>query len=308
MCYSALIKKNLRNVAQEFGARIDVDEYVKLYAMREIHPEMKIPDGLEDYFLKEGGSAAKKIKASIEVFNEAETGRLLQEISAAEAEMTELEARLKVKVTKTNQGKLESKIRVRDRLRKKIEAITKKREGSEDFRIYPFYFAPVILADGKDRVMVPMRYRILPPSGVEIPGGYNVFNARRDSLQEARTWKALFGKKHAIFPFLKFYEWVESPKGEKMEIKFSPDGFEGMWAASLYEETRLKGQGLLRSFAMVTDDPPAEVAAAGHDRCPVFLDHRYLDMWLHPEGHSLEELDLLLNSKEPTYYSHVQAA
>jgi putative SOS response-associated peptidase YedK len=151
-----------------------------------------------------------------------------------------------------------------------------------------------------------MRYRILPRTGVEVPVQYNVFNARRDSLQSARTWKPLFGSKHAIFPFTRFYEWV-SRDGKPVEISFSPDGYSGMWAASLYEEYQSE-EGLIRSFAMVTDKPPVEVAAAGHDRCPVFLESRLLDHWLLPTGSSLEVLDRLLDHKERPFYSHALAA
>lgn len=89
-----------------------------------------------------------------------------------------------------------------------------------------------------------MRYRILPKNGVEIPPRYNVFNVRRDSLLKAKSWKQILGKQHAIFPFLKFYEWVEQNK-KKTEICFSPEGLDGMWAASLLEERHDPKLGLI---------------------------------------------------------------
>lgn len=140
-----------------------------------------------------------------------------------------------------------------------------------------------------------------------MPSQYNVFNARRDSLQSARTWKPLFGHNHAIFPFERFFEWVERD-GKKVEVSFTPEGYDSMWAASLYDEYRHPQLGLIRSFAMVTDEPPAEVSAAGHDRCPVFLDAGCIDQWLSPKGQSLEQLDSLLDHKQRTYYAHAVAA
>jgi putative SOS response-associated peptidase YedK len=74
-----------------------------------------------------------------------------------------------------------------------------------------------------------------------------------------------------------------------------------MWAASLYSVPRAGGYA---SFAMVTDDPPPEVAAAGHDRCPVFLEENRLDAWLNPAGMSTEFLLELLDYKEKTFYLH----
>jgi putative SOS response-associated peptidase YedK len=55
---------------------------------------------------------------------------------------------------------------------------------------------------------------------------------------------------------------------------------------------------------MVTDDPPAEVAEAGHDRCPIFLASNELEAWLEPQKLSREQLLLLLEKREKTHYLH----
>jgi hypothetical protein len=55
--------------------------------------------------------------------------------------------------------------------------------------------------------------------------------------------------------------------------------------------------GLLRSFAMVTDEPPQEIAQAGHDRCPIFLREDLMDVWLNPKGKPLKELHAVLGEK-----------
>ena len=58
----------------------------------------------------------------------------------------------------------------------------------------------------------------------------------------------------------------------------------------------------------MTDDPPPEVAAAGHDRCIVQLRPAHVTAWLTPQGRTLEELDGLLDDKERPYYEHRKAA
>jgi putative SOS response-associated peptidase YedK len=78
-----------------------------------------------------------------------------------------------------------------------------------------------------------------------------------------------------------------------------------MWAASIFEEYERWEGG---SFAMVTDTPPPEVAAAGQDRCPVFIDRALVDRWLLLEGQTLAQLYALLEHKQPTYFSHTHAA
>jgi putative SOS response-associated peptidase YedK len=301
MCYSALVNRSLKKTAARYRAKINVEAFVDLYAMRARNPLLKIPLGMDAGAVDIGGMAARSISKSIREFSANEDMRIRQALSDLEAEITELEARLHTKVTKTHQKALEAKLRKREKLLRR--EVTPK---GETYRIYPYYFAPVIIESKSGRELLPMRYRLLPSNNVEVPPQYNVFNARRDSLRSARSWKPLFGSKHALFPFEKFYEWVER-EGRKVELIFAPDGYAEMWAASLFSETKTR-DGVIRSFAMVTDDPPPEVAAAGHDRCPVFLREGLIDEWLQPEATGLDRLDSLLDDKQPTYFSNAMAA
>lgn len=308
MCYSAMVRQDMDKIARHFRAKVNYESFAKLYAMRTKNLDLVIPAGMDEFFEEKDDRFSKSIRTSIKSFKELEDRRCRQELKDIESEILELESKLRVKFTKTAEKILGVRGRQKEKLLKEIKRMAKSNDKKiGDYRIYPKYFAPVVIADGKDRMIVPMRYRILPSTGVEIPMKYNLFNARRDSLQDRRTWKPLFGKKHVIFPFLKFYEWVEPKPGIKKELFFTPDGFESMWAASLYEEYKSPG-GDIFSFAMVTDEPPPEVAAAGHDRCPVFLDEEHLEPWLHPAKLSIKELDGLLDHKQETYYSHTQAA
>lgn len=296
-----MVRSDLKKITKKFEGDVDVESFLKLYAMREKDLELKIPAGM-DLGLMDN----PKIRASIKSYQKLFKSKCDQEIEDLDAELKELEAKLKVKPTKTAQSKLGVLQRKREKILKKAKDAVAP-YTNDTYRIYPNYFCPVMVVEDGKRIIRPMRYRVLPKSGFEIPTKFNVFNARRDSLFTAKTWKEIFGKHHAIFPFLKFYEWVEGKGGKPRELYFEPDGFEDMWSASLYSQTKTKA-GLLESFAMVTDDPPKEVAAAGHDRCPVFLDHEFLDDWMNPKGKTLEYLDGLLTHKEKTYFSHASAA
>ena len=64
----------------------------------------------------------------------------------------------------------------------------------------------------------------------------------------------------------------------------------------------------LLSFAAVTDDPPQEIAAAGHDRMVIRLTPQNVDRWLTPQGRSDEELLAILSDRQPAYYEHQVAA
>ncbi|MBL7664008.1 MAG: SOS response-associated peptidase family protein [Bacteriovoracaceae bacterium] len=174
-------------------------------------------------------------------------------------------------------------------------------------RIYPGYFANVMTIENGSRVFKPMRYRIRPEgSKEEIPSKYNVFNARIDSLESRKTWQNLFMKKHGIFPFVRFFEWVE-PEGKKKLISFKPDSHEIMWAPCLYDEWK-NGEIHFHSFAILTDNPPLEISEQGHDRCPIFLKENLINKWLTPEQSSKSEIYDLLKVIEATYYRFKESA
>jgi putative SOS response-associated peptidase YedK len=60
----------------------------------------------------------------------------------------------------------------------------------------------------------------------------------------------------------------------------------------------------LYSFAFITDEPPAEVLAAGHDRCIVPLKRKYVDAWLDPDPQNLDVMHAILDDRERPYYQH----
>lgn len=180
----------------------------------------------------------------------------------------------------------------------------------DDGRIYPNYFAPVIVMENGVRKIKPMRYRVRPQgSDHEIPSQYNVFNARLDALEKRKTWEKLFGQKHGLFPFKSFYEWIEDSAGSKKLINFIPDHKDLMWAPCLYDTWTSKNNEItIDSFALITDEPPREVLQMGHDRCPIFLLEKHIDSWLDPVDRSFEQLYGILKDKEDVYYQHQWAA
>lgn len=184
------------------------------------------------------------------------------------------------------------------------------KEADKDDRIYPGYFAPVIIREKGKRVIKAMRYRIRPAASThELPSKYNVFNARMDALEKRHTWKKLFMKNHALFPFILFYEWVTDKTGRKILLRFNPGDRDLMWAPALYDTWSSKdGTVNFDSFALITDDPPTEIAQQGHDRCPIFLREDLIDTWLTPAHTSKTDMYTLLKHTEPIHYTHALAA
>ena len=130
---------------------------------------------------------------------------------------------------------------------------------ASDNRIFPGYFTWVMVHENGRRVFKRMRYRVRPAGSTEeIPVKYNVFNARIDSLESRQTWQKLFTRQHGLFPFVRFFEWVEED-GKKRLVSFLPEKKEIMWAPCLWDYWENPEKTLVfYSFALITDDPPPE--------------------------------------------------
>ena len=196
----------------------------------------------------------------------------------------------------------------------RYEILTRKDPGrfkplADHPRIFPRYFAPLILRQKDQRSILPMRYRIRPAgSAEEVPSKYNMFNARMDALHSRQTWRRLFGRQHGILAARAFYEWVPGPGGKKKVICFRPSDDRLFQAPALYDLwVSPAGDEAGGSFAIITTDPPEEVRAAGHDRCPVFIKQKNIDAWLDPGQQSLRELQNLLADGEEVRWVHEDA-
>jgi len=93
--------------------------------------------------------------------------------------------------------------------------------------------------------------------------------------------------------------------GRNAVLHFVPRPADTMLVACLFAQwTDPAGGAPLLSFAAITDDPPPEVAAAGHDRMIVNLKPAHLAAWLTPGGRPLPELQAILSDRQAPYYEH----
>jgi len=77
-------------------------------------------------------------------------------------------------------------------------------------------------------------------------------------------------------------ELAPGEKEENVILEFRPQPTREMIVARLWSHWQ-EGDKSLLSFAAVTDDPPAEIAAAGQDRCIIPIKPANVDAWLHPQ-------------------------
>ncbi|CAB3975413.1 hypothetical protein BCO9919_06787 [Burkholderia cenocepacia] len=260
MCYSAKIQANYREYVRRYGADMDIETFRRLYFARAAGADIKIPKAVDAPL-----SADEELSAAIAAYRTWRSSKLEADIFEQRARLAVAEKKLDVRVTKKASedvriatDKIEAGLRGLDDLRRQDLQ-------ERDSRIFPGWYAPVLIElDGK-RLVVPMRYRCRLPGWSDVderkkPGTYN---SRVDSLSTA--WRQVFGFTHGLVLVDAFFENVQLD-GQNVVLRFDPTPPQPMQVACLWTRTEIPGADALWSFAAITDDPPPEVAAAGHDR------------------------------------------
>jgi putative SOS response-associated peptidase YedK len=304
MCYSAQIQAAYLRYLRETGAEMDIDQFVEIFGARVSDSSIRIPRAVERWFDEPKTDGERRIKAFIDQYAQAETTKLEREVFAQKKRLADAE---RVLASKTTKAATESRRIAADKIDKaltRLERLKATKPHPAEARIFPLHYAPIVMQAGDKRLMRLARYHCRKadePAFIDrkLPG---LYNARRDSL--GKYWKALFGANHAVMLVDSFFENVDKD-GRNQVLHFIPRPAGTMLIACLYSEWRdPKGGAPLLSFAAITDDPPAEVAAAGHDRMIINLKPEHLDAWLSPQGRSLDELHAVLADRQTPYYEH----
>ncbi|MGF6940076.1 putative SOS response-associated peptidase YedK [Paraburkholderia sp. UCT70] len=319
MCYSAQIQADYRKFVKMFGALMSIKEFAQLFFERAEGSKAKVPKAMEDAFSNPQSDDERVVKHSIDRFNAELVSKLEQDLFKQRARLADAERSLQNKVTK---AATESRRIATDKVEwtlGKLDDIRRAEPRARDSRIFPGHYAPVMVVENGQRVIKPMRYQCRiagkPASyDVKYPGTYN---ARRDNLEG--FWKSLFGHSHGLIVVSTFYENVsrakmevrelaEGDEDENVVLEFKPNPPHDMLVACLWSRWSAPGEADLLSFAAITDEPPAEVAAAGHDRCIVPIKPENIDAWLNPDASDLAALHAILDDRDRPYYEHRLAA
>ena len=104
-----------------------------------------------------------------------------------------------------------------------------------------------------------------------------------------------------------FYENVQRD-GKNVVLEFRPQPEQDMLVACLWSRWSAPGEPDLLSFAAITDEPPPEIAAAGHDRCIIPIRPEHVDAWLRPDHKNLAAQYAILDDRERPFYENRLAA
>jgi putative SOS response-associated peptidase YedK len=319
MCYSAQVWADYRRYVRQFGAELDFREFCDLFWRRASDSKIKMPKAMEAAFNEPGNEAHPQIKAAIDAFASAQTIKLEQDLFKQRKRLADAQRTLQSKPTQAAEQSQRVAAAKIEWTMGKLADLRRTELQESDSRIFPGHYVPVMVVEDGRRVVKPMRYQCRPAGkpawhDTKFPGTYN---ARRDKLEG--FWRGLFGRTHAIVVVNAFYENVDRHRVEgrelgageaarNMVLEFRPRPAQDMLVACLWSRWTAPGAAELLSFAAITDEPPAEVAAAGHDRCIIPLRPEHVDAWLNPDPGDLAAQYALLDDRARPFYEHRMAA
>jgi len=307
MCYSAQIWADYRRYKRAYGSEIDIATFAELFWSRLENPKIIIPKAVEASFDHPTNPDEQRIKDLINQHRAAQAAAIEEDLFKQKTRLAEAERKLAVKLTK---AATESKRIATDKIARghnRLKDLNRFELQPRDSRIFPGHYAPVMVMENGRKLIKLMRYQCRPAGkpafyDEKYPGTYN---ARKDSL--TGFWRGQFGYTHGLMMVDVFYENVGRPGGNVV-LEFHPEPANPMLVACLWSRWTAPGEPELLSFAAITDEPPPEVAAAGHDRCIVSIKPENVDRWLQPDPHRLDVQMAILEDPVRPYYEHQLAA
>ncbi|MDR7270109.1 putative SOS response-associated peptidase YedK [Pelomonas saccharophila] len=320
MCYSAQIWSDYRKYIREFRAKVGIKEFRNLFFRKAQGAQLLWPKGMEMVFADPQTDEEREIWELIQECRRNDALVFEKGLFEQRKRVVDAQRKIDAKPNKPNKGAHED-VRIGNNKVSwnltKLADINRTEPKEADSRIFPDWYVPVMTMLDGELVVRPMRYhcrpaRATPKYDEEYP---DTFNARRTSLE--KFWRGEWGQTHGVIMTDWFYEHVDLHKAEGRELRpgeaptdtiitFRPDYGRPMMVACLWSHWRARNETEedLLSVAFITDDPPPEVAAAGHDRCVIPLRHENLMAWLNPDVNDLDAQQAILDDRERPYYRH----
>lgn len=163
------------------------------------------------------------------------------------------------------------------------------------YNIAPSQTIAVVNGNDGHRKLEGYRWGLVPFWAKDIKIGYKMINARAETLQSKPAFRHLLTRNRIIIVSDGFFEWRREGKNKKQPFRFQLKSKEVYGFAGLYDEWQSPDGELLRSCTIITTKPN-DLVAKVHDRMPVILDHKGVDVWLDPTVEDKDQLQELLKT------------
>lgn len=136
-----------------------------------------------------------------------------------------------------------------------------------------------------------MRFGVVPSWSRDSKPKFSTHNARLEStdaktgartwIYQKPTWRTAFGVQHCLVPMSTFIEPSYSGAFAGYMVGYSSLKDQPILAAAIWDEwVSTDKKEIIRSFAILTDEPYPTVMQSGHDRSPIFLNESGQARWL----------------------------
>jgi putative SOS response-associated peptidase YedK len=303
MCYSAKVQQKIKDYYRRFNAAPDYEQISGIFRARLENKTIRIPRAFEANFDRPENAEEQVLRDLTLEYRARMATEWERELFAQKTRQANAVRKLAVKETKAARNDERVAGNKVAYFSNRLADLKRSDEGPDDSRIFPMHQAPIIISEGGANRLVLARYHCRQadkPAGIDgkFPG---LYNARRDNID--RFWRNEFGATHALCVVTSFFENVERD-GKNVVLQFDPRPAQDMLIACVYARWKGPDGKELLSFAAITDEPPPEVAAAGHDRVIINIKEENVAAWLNPKGRSDAELQAILSDPQRPYYEH----
>jgi len=149
------------------------------------------------------------------------------------------------------------------------------------YNIAPSQIAPVILNEGERSIQL-FRWGLIPSWAKDPKIGYQLINARAESIAEKPSFRTAFKKRRCLIPADGFYEWHQESDGRtKTPMRVRLKSKEPFTFAGLWETWKDPQEKEVRTFTIITTEPN-EILQPIHNRMPVIMKPEEEEAWLDP--------------------------
>ncbi|MEC1262959.1 SOS response-associated peptidase [Bacillus swezeyi] len=174
-----------------------------------------------------------------------------------------------------------------------IDQMIAKEEYTPSYNIAPSQQILAVINDGSKNRLGRLQWGFIPPWSKDEKIGYNMINARAETLSEKPSFRKPLVSKRCIIPADGFYEWkrIDAKTKQPMRIKLKSNGLFSF--AALWEKWQPANGKPVYTCTVITTKPN-DLMKDIHDRMPVILNRDGEKEWLHPANQDIEYLESLL--------------
>lgn len=176
-----------------------------------------------------------------------------------------------------------------------FEAVFEEIESMEpNYNVAPTHIMPVVRQIEQDyRAIERYSWGLLPYWAKERKSGYNMINARAETLNSKRSFKVYFENQRCLVPASGFYEW-KGNKENRIPFYIYPTHEPVFAFAGLYNLWISPAGETVPSYTIITTRANEKMANL-HNRMPAVLLKEEWSSWLDPDNHNTGALQDLLN-------------